>query len=87
MISSEALLVIGMFAATSVLGWGLSGVFTGKILTKAYGAVNGRRVYSRFVYRDQEPVWFWTLCGTYTSIGIMMMAVIYFYFHTLVMPG
>ena len=58
MISSEALLVIGMFAATGRLVWGLSSLFTGKILTKAYGAVDGRSVYTRFAYRDQEPVWF-----------------------------
>jgi hypothetical protein len=74
-------LVIGVILALGMVGWGLSGVFTGKVLTKAYGTVDGERRYYRFVSRQDEPVWFWTLCGVYTGIGICMLLVLYLVAH------
>ncbi len=58
---------------------GLSGVFTGKVLTKSYGTRDGERRYYRFVSRKEEPAWFWTLCTVYTSIGLGMLLVLYVY--------
>jgi hypothetical protein len=81
MVSSKAVLELGMILAIGMVALGLSGVFTGKVLTKSYGSVEGKRTFYRFVRRDEEPVWFWTLCGIYSCIGIAMMALIYFLLH------
>ena len=78
MISSNAIAGLGVVLALGMIGWGLSGVFTGKVLTKSYGTVDGERRYYRFVRRDDEPVWFWALCGVYMTIGAGMLLVFYF---------
>lgn len=78
MISSKVILWFGFFAALGMIGWGLSGVFTGRIVTKAYGTVDGKRIYYRFVRRDEEPAWFWVLCSIYMTVGIAMMVTICF---------
>jgi hypothetical protein len=75
--SSKAILWFGFAAALGMIGWGLSGVFTGRVMTKSYGTVDGERTYYRFVRRDEEPVWFWTLCSIYTGVGIGMLVVLF----------
>ena len=81
MISSNAIVIVGFVLAAGMVVWGLAGVFTGKVLTKSYGTVDGEGRYYRFVSRQEEPVWFWTLCGVYTAIGIGMLLVLYFVMH------
>ena len=75
------ILVTGFLLALGMVGWGLSGVFSGKVLTKSYGTVDGERRYYRFVSRRDEPVWFWTLCGVYTGVGIGMLLILYLAAH------
>ena len=87
MISSNVILLIGIIAAIGMFGWGLSGVCTGRIFTKAYGTVDGKRIYSRFVRRDEEPAWFWTLCSVYMAVGIVMMVVLYLLFRMPAVSG
>ena len=77
--SSTALLWFGVIAALGMVAWGLAGAITGRVLTKSYGTVDGERRYYRFVRRDEEPVWFWTLCGVYTGAGIAMLAVLFLF--------
>ncbi len=83
MTSSNMIVGLGVVLALGMIGWGLSGAFTGRVLTKSYGTVEGERRYYRFVRRDEEPVWFWTLCGVYTSIGIGMLLVLYVFMQRL----
>ncbi len=68
---------LGVILAIGMVAWGLSGVVTGKVLTKSYGTVDGERRYYRYVHRDEEPVWFWTLCCIYSGVGIAMLGLIY----------
>ncbi len=70
-----------------MLAWGLSGVVSGKVLTKSYGVVDGKRTYYRFVSRSKEPVWFWTLCSLYMAIGIATIGILYFIFRTQAVSG
>jgi formate/nitrite transporter FocA (FNT family) len=87
MISSRLMLGFGFIAALGMVAWGLSGVFTGRVLTKSYGKVDGKRTFYRFVRREEEPVWFWILCGIYTTVGIAMLALIYFLLHAPALSG
>ena len=74
--SSKFILELGALLAIGMMVWGISGMFLGKVLTKSYGSVDGERRYYRFVRRDEEPVWFWILCGTYTGVGVAMLTLI-----------
>ena len=79
--SSYATLGMGFIAALGMIRWGLMGVFTGRVLTKSYGTVEGTRTFYRFVSRVAEPVWFWTLRGVYTSVGVGILLALYFATH------
>jgi len=80
-VTFNALLVLGLILALGMIGWGLSGVFSGRVLTKSYGIVDGKRRYYRLVSRQQEPLWFWTLCGVYAGIGMCMLLALYVVAH------
>jgi len=81
MISSKITLGFGIIAAIGMLPWGLSGVFIGRIATKSYDTIDGKRMYYRFVRRGQEPIWFWIVCSVYMAVGIALMVIIYVLFH------
>ncbi len=68
-------LVLGIIAGIGMLAWAASGLLAGKILTKSYGSESGERRYSRYVFRNEEPVWFWTLCAIYGAVGVAVLAV------------
>lgn len=87
MSSTAIILALGIVMALLMMAWGLSGVFTGRVLTKSYGTVEGQRRYCRFVRRDEEPVWFWTLCCIYTGVGIAMMVVLLLILRTPAVAG
>lgn len=59
-----------------MLGWGISGLVTGKILAKSYHVENRRQRYARYIYRQVEPIWFWLLCTTYCAVGIGSLIVV-----------
>lgn len=73
---TKVVLMLGFISGAGMLAWALSGVVTGKILTKSYGSDDGQRRYSRYVFRDEEPVWFWLLCTTYGTVGIGVLVVV-----------
>jgi hypothetical protein len=73
---TKIVLVLGIFSGLGMLAWAMSGLITGKILTKSYGSEGGERRYSRYVFRDEEPVWFWVLCATYGAVGMAVLAVV-----------
>ncbi|HZV94262.1 MAG TPA: hypothetical protein VFF72_13670 [Caldimonas sp.] len=77
MSDTKIVLVLGLVCGIGMLGWALSGVVTGRILTKTYGNdEDGERRYSRHVYRSEEPVWFWVNCATYGIVGIAVLLVV-----------
>lgn len=69
-------LVIGLFSGGGMVAWAMSGAFTGKILTKSYGTEDGTRRYARYVFRTEEPAWFWALCATYATVGIAILVIV-----------
>ena len=70
-------LMLGVVSAIGMFAWGLSGIMTGKSLDKSYGrAADGTRQFSRYVVRDEEPIWFWVLCSTYMLLGIALLATV-----------
>ena len=73
---TKAVLVLGVFSGIGMLAWALSGVITGKILIKSYGDENGERRYSRYVFKDEEPAWFWAHCAIYATVGIAVLTVV-----------
>ena len=75
----NVILALGFLAGLGMLAWGFSGVITGKIFTKAYGIVDGKRIYYRFVPRDKEPIWFWTLCCVYIGVGAMVLTIVFIF--------
>ena len=73
----ELVLMLGVVSAIGMFGWGLSGVLTGRILDKSYGrAADGSRRFSRYVQRSEEPIWFWVLCGTYMTVGVVLLVAV-----------
>ena len=76
--STTFILVLGVIAALGMIAWGVVGMLRGAVITKAYGTVDGVRRYYRMVRREEEPVWFWTLCTVYSGVGVAMLAVIGF---------
>lgn len=74
MTESKFVLVLGAVIAAGIFGWGLSGVFTGRIRVKSYGlADDGSRRFSRIVSRTEQPAWFWTICCLYMALGIVLL--------------
>jgi len=78
--STSFLLILGVILALGMIAWGVIGMLRGAVITKAYGTVDGERRYYRLVRREEEPVWFWTLCTTYSGVGVVMLVVIYMLF-------
>jgi hypothetical protein len=74
--ATKLVLILGVVSGIGMLAWAASGVVMGKILTKSYGGDDGQRRYSRYVFRDQEPVWFWVLCTTYGMVGIGVLVAV-----------
>lgn len=76
MTETRIVLCLGLVAGIGVIVWALSGVMTGRILTKSYGRDDdGERRYSRYVQRSEEPIWFWVNCATYAVVGIAVTIV------------
>ena len=76
MSETRLVLFLGLISGFGMLGWALSGVITGRILTKTYDNEDGERRYSRYVLRSEEPVWFWVNCATYGIVGIAVLVVV-----------
>lgn len=63
--------VIGFFLGLVVIGVGLYGVRSGKVLR------GGRVASSRgFIFRDQEPITFWAVVCIWTALGTYIVVLV-----------
>lgn len=53
------------FAGIGLSVYGVIGVLTSKIYAKS-------GMTARYVYRNEEPISFWTVCACYIGVGILI---------------
>jgi len=66
------ILLFGLAAGAAFFGYGLWGLYTGRISSKSYEVVNGVRQYYKIYDRRHSPGMFWSCVLGYLGIGAML---------------